>query len=102
VKTHELKTWPMYFQMVRKHQKLFEVRKNDRGFKTGDTLNLREWDGEYTGWSISAMVSCMFGSDEIEPLATESLRSGYCVLGLDSGSLEVHGPTETKTKKAGE
>ena len=49
---HELKTWPKYFAAVRSGQKRFEIRRNDRDFKVGDILVLREFDPEddaYTG-----------------------------------------------------
>jgi hypothetical protein len=41
--THELKTWPEYFEAVARGEKTFEVRKNDRGFTKGDLLILRKW-----------------------------------------------------------
>ena len=49
---HELKCWPVYFQDVLSGRKSFEFRKDDRGFKVGDSLHLREFDnvtGTYTG-----------------------------------------------------
>lgn len=42
--THDLKTWKKYFQEVWDGKKRFEVRKDDRGFKVGDTLTLMEYD----------------------------------------------------------
>lgn len=43
---HELKCYPQYFQAVKDRRKNFEVRKNDRDFKVGDFLWLREYDGD--------------------------------------------------------
>lgn len=41
---HKLKTWPEYFSAIRLGIKAFEIRKNDRGFKVNDTLQLMEWE----------------------------------------------------------
>lgn len=41
---HELKIWPQYYCRVADGSKTFEVRKNDRGFQPGDSVELREWD----------------------------------------------------------
>lgn len=52
---HELKIWPQYFCKVADGTKTFEVRSNDRGFKNGDTVLLREWEyisEIYTGASL--------------------------------------------------
>jgi len=40
---HELKTWPEYFEEILTGKKTFEVRKNDRDYKVGDTLILKEF-----------------------------------------------------------
>jgi hypothetical protein len=42
--THELKTWPTYFERLLREEKTFEVRRNDRGFQAGDQVRLREYN----------------------------------------------------------
>lgn len=49
---HVLKIWPEYFERVNDGTKTFEVRQNDRAYKTGDQVLLQEWDparNVYTG-----------------------------------------------------
>jgi hypothetical protein len=58
--THDLKTWPEFFEPLRKGEKRFELRKeNDRVFHAGDTLRLREWSKTtgYTGRELSMDVT---------------------------------------------
>lgn len=65
IKVHELKTWPEYFQEVKNGNKNFEFRDNDRDFKVGDTVILKEWKpnewtphvGNYTGDEITMRIS---------------------------------------------
>lgn len=64
IRDHELKNWPVPFEQVWRGTKQFEVRKNDRGFKVGDSLLLREWiektdgiKGHYTGREILTEVT---------------------------------------------
>lgn len=51
---HELKVWRMYFDALKRGDKTFEFRKDDRTprYEVGDVLWLREWGGsaeDYTG-----------------------------------------------------
>ena len=59
-RTHELKTWPEHFQAAVSGEKRFEVRVNDRDFRVGDMLRLREWDpvnGAYTNREVKQRVT---------------------------------------------
>lgn len=57
---HELKIHPEPFWAVVHGLKMFEFRKNDRGYGLGDTLYLREYipeRSEYTGRWIEVNVT---------------------------------------------
>ena len=45
--THYLKIKRVYFEPLIDHHKPFEIRKNDRNFKVGDTVVLNEFNGNY-------------------------------------------------------
>lgn len=55
-KVHELKILPGYFEAVFMGTKTFEIRKNDRDYKVGDMLILKEWNGRYTGKKLARKV----------------------------------------------
>ena len=81
---HELKTWPEYFQALLDGRKTFELRLDDRGFKVGDLLLLREYDrcaDEYTGRETTRLISYRLGPENCSPF-TNGLQPEYCVLGL--------------------
>jgi len=54
---HELKIRPDYFVSVLDGSKPFEVRKNDRDFRTGDYLMLSEYASGYTGRKVKVLVT---------------------------------------------
>lgn len=57
---HSLKILPGYFEDVLSGIKTFEIRKNDRNYKVGDKLILKEWDGvRYTGRIIKKEIIYM-------------------------------------------
>jgi hypothetical protein len=74
---HELKTWPEFYIPIVSGEKTFELRKDDRGFKVGDILRLREWrrlrivdgiaEGEYTGRETRRYVSYVLSGMGLEP-----------------------------------
>jgi Domain of unknown function (DUF3850) len=48
VQEHILKTWPAYFDAVKRGEMTFEVRRDDRGFQKGDILVLQRTNEEYS------------------------------------------------------
>jgi hypothetical protein len=61
-RSHDLKTHPQAFADVRDGRKRFEIRWDDRDFRVGDRLNLKEWDpatSEYTGHQVHRTVTYM-------------------------------------------
>lgn len=74
MKMHELKILPEYFEAVTSGRKKFEIRKNDRDYKVGDLLYLREWNGEnFTGDSYKA---------EVTYITDYAQKDGYVVMGI--------------------
>jgi len=78
MKTHHLKIESCYFNAVADGRKTFELRKNDREYKVGDTLTLCELDrGVLTGGEIEATISYV-----LEGCPQYGLQEGYAILGL--------------------
>ena len=46
MKHHILKILPEFFQLVQDRTKTFEIRPNDRDYRNGDTVKLREYDSD--------------------------------------------------------
>lgn len=82
--THDLKVWPDFFSAIDCGEKPFEVRKNDRDYRVGDTLRLREYapgPDEYTGRQIERTVSYIISGDDVLGFAF-GVRPGFVVMGL--------------------
>lgn len=76
---HVLKTWPPFFDEVRRGWKAFEIRKDDRGYNTHDILLLREWDPkkkEYTRRIHACKVGYVMRGPQF------GLEEGYCVMSI--------------------
>jgi ribosomal protein S17 len=76
---HELKCWPDFYEAVLNGNKTFEVRKDDRGFKVGDILHLREWNPKtetYSGRELARTVTYILRGGQL------GIEEGYVVMGL--------------------
>ncbi len=82
---HQLKTWPEQYAYIEAGQKTFELRKNDRDFNVGDTLELREYVPEtahYTGKScIRVVTHILEGSPQLE---LWGLHKDFVILSIKS------------------
>ena len=79
MRRHELKILPKWYENVESNKKNFEIRRNDRDFKVGDTLVLQEYEeGSYTGRQITRKIQYIYQGN-----GDYGLSEGYCILGLE-------------------
>ena len=80
MKTHNLKTWPPFWEDISSGRKTFEVRRNgSRNFQIGDILILREWDPKiekYTGKKCNVKVNYLVLGGQF------GIAKNYCVMGI--------------------
>lgn len=79
-KVHELKCWMPYFEAIYTYIKLFEIRKNDRDYKIGDSLILKEWDDimlRYTGRECERLITYI-----LEDAPLFGLQKGFVILSI--------------------
>jgi hypothetical protein len=75
---HDLKIFPQYFEAVESGRKTFEIRKDDRPYKVGDILILREWStstNSYTGNRTERKITYALRG-------APGIQEGYVILGL--------------------
>jgi hypothetical protein len=83
---HHLKTWPVQFQAIKRGDKGFELRVNDRDFREGDTLILLEWDpcrgdGAYTGdWLAYRAGWILYGGKP--EFGCAAMPADHCIISL--------------------
>ncbi len=80
--THELKSWPRFFQAIAAGERLHELRFNDRNFTVGDRVILHEYDpdrGSYTGNTCSGEITSITSAAIDCAVSSEALHPGYCI-----------------------
>ena len=82
MRVHELKTIRQFFKVLYDETKTFEIRKNDRDFRDGDILVLRETakalssvEDYYTGRVLYAEIVAMWGD-------VPGLEKGYVAIAI--------------------
>lgn len=75
-KVHDIKIATSYYEDIVSGKKSFELRKNDRGYKEGDSIKMLEFDdGKHTGRTIDADIIYLLEE-------YTGLQEGYCILGI--------------------
>lgn len=77
MKIHELKILSEYFNPVLQHKKNFEIRFNDRNFRIGDYIKLKEYNPKtntYSGRTISGKITYITDYNQ---------KSGYVVFSFE-------------------
>lgn len=75
---HKLKLFPEYFDAVANGIKTFEIRKNDRDYKVGDTLRLYEFDPEEEARTCDVAVTYILTHEDFP----DGIPEDYCVMGI--------------------
>lgn len=82
--THTLKTWETYWDAVASGKKTFEVRRNDRGFQTGDILVLRRTDKlGFFNPTADGVKDITFRISYLLQGGQFGIEPQFCVLGLE-------------------
>jgi len=83
---HELKCWPQFFEAIAKGQKRHDVRRaDDRDFRVGDRLRLREFDPQsqcYTGREQTVRVTYITSAKQPCALSECALNPDFCILSI--------------------
>lgn len=75
-RVHQLRLAGSYYDLVASKTKSFELRKNDRGYRVGDHLELMEFrDGRNTGRMIKAETTYILED-------YTGLEDGYCIMAI--------------------
>lgn len=73
-KVHQIRLAKTYFDDVANGIKTFELRKNDRGYKKGDILEMMEFaDGKNTGRTVKVLVTYILED-------YTGIEDGYCIM----------------------
>ena len=82
---HEVKSWPHLFEAIMAGQKRHELRRNDRDYRVGDVLILREYlpaSGEYSGRQLTVEVTYLTSTSTPCAISDSVLMDGYCILSV--------------------
>src|ERR1043166_3715297 len=83
---HELKCWPQFFRAIEEGRKTHDLRRSDdRRFRVGDQLLLREYDpssGTYTGRTLSVEITYITSAELPCALSKDALNPAFAILSI--------------------
>lgn len=77
-RAHFIKCIQPFFDDVHRLAKRFEIRENDRNYRDGDNIILREYDPETKKYSGKVMIAVI----DYFIKGTVCLKEGYCAFGI--------------------
>ena len=79
MKTHELKCHPHFFEALKRGDKNFEIRRNDRRFANGDELVIRKFDPSFglIPGEAPFVVTYIMGDEDFPAIAP-----GFVIMGI--------------------
>jgi len=83
--THELKSWPKFFEQLSTGLRTHELRRNDRNYQVGDYVNLLEYDPKakkYTGRNCIVEITSMTSIEEPCAVSDEALHHEFCIFSV--------------------
>jgi ribosomal protein L37AE/L43A len=84
-RVHDLKVWPDFYARLATGEKTFELRKDDRGYRAGDWLRLREWSshGGYSGREMTREVTYLARGSWLAPDHVAMALGPVCGVGRE-------------------
>ncbi|GAS96637.1 ASC-1 homology domain protein [Mycolicibacterium canariasense] len=85
VRTHDLKSWSRFFRPIIAGERAHELRRNDRDYRVGDRVLLREYDPSsqtYTGSFCEAVVTSITSRDVPCAVSDQGLNPDFCILSV--------------------
>lgn len=88
MKIHEVKCWPEFFGPLKRGEKTFEIRINDRDYQPGDELVECEWDPNKHDYTKSSQIR--FTITYVMHGPQFGLKQGWVILGLRNHLKDSH------------
>lgn len=85
MKTHVVKSWPQFFAQIATRRRTHELRRNDRNYRIGDFLELREYEpgsDAYTGRVCKVEITSVTSAQEPCAASEEALHRDFCILSI--------------------